>query len=141
VGGEAVADRIRTAVDGREQAFGRALVRAQDANPEGLGSALSTAAHLLRALEIAEQLGIRGSKGRIREVKAIERHLGNWNDLYLLEGRIIRFCSKKRLIRDHTRALRALYGLILDGRRSRTQHLNSFLETVQKHQGGAKGGG
>ena len=141
VDGKALADRISTALDDREQAFGKAMVRAHEAHPEDLSAARSAAGHLLRALEIAQQLGTGGSKAQIREVKAIEQHLENWHDLGVLESRIIGFCSKKRRIREHTNELRALYGLILDERTSKTRSVDAFLKAVEKFQTGTGGGG
>ena len=81
-------------------------------------------------LEAGDGAGIQDFKPRIKMLQTIQQLLGKWHDLEVLEGILVDFCSKKRRIRRHTSALRALYRLILEGREAKGDCIGAFFKAT-----------
>ena len=123
-----VAARILETLDGRDRAFREAVALAHDTlGATDLHNARIAGKRLRYILELADRVQMGNLKDRVRELRAIQESLGKWHDLEVLEEVLIGFCSNRDYIRDHTRAVQALYSLIYEGRRGKARYLKAFF--------------
>ena len=123
-----IAARILETLDSRGRAFGEAVAVAHDTlGATDLHNARIAGKKLRYILEVADQLQMGDLEDRIQELRSIQESLGKWHDLEVLEDVLIGFCGNRDHIRDHTRAVQALYSLIHEGRRTKARHLKTFF--------------
>ena len=136
VDADKIAARVNAAIERREKAFQKASGQARETQkPQDLHAARIAGKKLRYALEAADRIGVGHVQDRIEALAAVQDQLGNWNDLEVLEEALVSFCSKKGRIRKHTKALRALYGAILQGQQSKARYLDAFLKTGEGSAG------
>ena len=123
-----IAARILETLDSRGRAFGEAVAVAHDTlGATDLHNARIAGKKLRYILEVADRVQMGDLRDRIQELRSIQESLGKWHDLEVLEEILIGFCGNRDHIRDHTRAVQALYSLIHEGRRTKARHLKTFF--------------
>ena len=123
-----IAARIVDTLDGRDRAFREAVAVAHDTlGANDLHNARIAGKKLRYILELVDRVEMGDLKDRVREFREIQESLGKWHDLEVLEEVLIGFCGDRDHIRDHTRAVQALYSLIHEGRRAKAHHLKTFF--------------
>ena len=115
----------------KEGEFVRASRLARDTSrPGDLHRARIAGKRFRYILEAGDGAGIRNLGPRIEMLQTIQKLLGKWHDLEVFEGLLVDFCSRKRRIRRHTSALRALYRLILEGREAKAAYIAAFFKAT-----------
>jgi len=127
--GGAVISAVTASTRQREQEFQLAAAQARKSGSvDDLHAARIAGKRIRYILEVANALRIGSPRPRIRELKSIQRGLGDWHDIEVLEEVLIRFCCSRKRAREHTEAVRSLYDLVLRNRQLKSRHLQGFME-------------